>query len=126
MIAQKKRVPFEIGANPEDDAQGDAQVQVAVLDGQTDHEATEEHHDGLGDVAAAHSARIHDAEQREHYHRYQARHCQRPISIADDKNARRVRSGTDEEIILCPIYCFWPSLENCGLVDLLCPSYCIN
>lgn len=74
---EKWRLPFGIGADGEDDAEGDPFVEVGVLDGQADHQSADEHHHRLSEVVDAHLAGVHHAQERETHHRNQTGDGQR-------------------------------------------------
>ena len=73
----KEKEPSGTGADEHEDSEGDALVQVAVLDGDGHDEATDEHHVGLLHVGDADLSGAHDTQQRQQHHRQQTGHRQR-------------------------------------------------
>lgn len=61
--------PSWTGANQHEHPQSDSLVQVAILDRQSDDEASNEHHVGLFHVGGAHFVRAQDPERGEKNHR---------------------------------------------------------
>ena len=61
-------IPFGFGSDEHHDSQSDSFMQVTVLDGQSDDDATQEYHVGLFHVIGAHSAGAEDAQYREEDH----------------------------------------------------------